>query len=30
MAQQVLCLPIYPSLPADQVDRVLNLLDRRS
>jgi len=29
-AQQVLCLPIYPSLPDDQVDRVLALLDRRS
>jgi len=29
-AQQVLCLPIYTSLPDDQVDRVLDLLDRRS
>jgi dTDP-4-amino-4,6-dideoxygalactose transaminase len=30
VAQQVLCLPIYPSLPDDQVDRVLELLDGRS
>jgi dTDP-4-amino-4,6-dideoxygalactose transaminase len=26
VAQQVLCLPIYPSLPHDQVDRVIALL----
>jgi dTDP-4-amino-4,6-dideoxygalactose transaminase len=26
MAAQVLCLPIYPGLPHDQVDRVLDLL----
>jgi dTDP-4-amino-4,6-dideoxygalactose transaminase len=26
VARQVLCLPIYPSLPFDQVDRVLDLL----
>jgi dTDP-4-amino-4,6-dideoxygalactose transaminase len=26
VAQQVLCLPIYPGLPHDQVDRVLDLL----
>lgn len=26
MAEQVLCLPIYPGLPHDQVDRVLELL----
>jgi dTDP-4-amino-4,6-dideoxygalactose transaminase len=26
VAQQVLCLPIYPELPLDQVDRILDLL----
>jgi dTDP-4-amino-4,6-dideoxy-D-glucose transaminase len=26
VAQQVLCLPIYPGLPHDQVDRVIDLL----
>jgi dTDP-4-amino-4,6-dideoxygalactose transaminase len=26
VAQQVLCLPIYPGLPLDQVDRILDLL----
>ena len=26
VAQQVLCLPIFPALPDDQVDRVLDLL----
>jgi hypothetical protein len=25
----VLCLPIYPDLPADQVDRVLDLLRKQ-
>jgi dTDP-4-amino-4,6-dideoxygalactose transaminase len=29
VARQVLCLPIYPSLPFDQVDRVLDLLTGR-
>lgn len=28
MAQQVLCLPIFPALTHDQVDRVLSLLER--
>jgi dTDP-4-amino-4,6-dideoxygalactose transaminase len=26
LAQQVLCLPIYPELPLDQVDRVVDFL----
>jgi dTDP-4-amino-4,6-dideoxygalactose transaminase len=26
VAQQVLCLPIYPSLPLGQVDRIIELL----
>jgi len=29
VAQQVLCLPIYPGLPHDQVDRVIDLLAGR-
>jgi dTDP-4-amino-4,6-dideoxygalactose transaminase len=28
LAQQVLCLPIYPDLPHDQVDRVMDVLRR--
>jgi len=30
VAEQVLCLPIYPGLPHDQVDRVIDLLARSS
>jgi dTDP-4-amino-4,6-dideoxygalactose transaminase len=29
VAQQVLCLPIYPGLPDDQIDRVLDLIRGR-
>jgi dTDP-4-amino-4,6-dideoxygalactose transaminase len=29
VSQQVLCLPIYPGLPHDQVDRVIELLRRK-
>jgi dTDP-4-amino-4,6-dideoxygalactose transaminase len=30
VAEQVLCLPIYPGLPHDQVDRVLDLMKGRA
>jgi dTDP-4-amino-4,6-dideoxygalactose transaminase len=30
VAEQVLCLPIYPGLPHDQVDRVLDILKGRA